>query len=191
MSSSKNAAELEAHVEQRLFDLYRTALAARDFEIAQLTHRNNFLMVFQGVMFAGLAQASGGDAVIPVVAFMICLTGLTVALLQIGMAAGAKFWKERWEAVLEQAERRLRRETPAVVGVPTFRVFSAPEEHVRDVVRERVSHKFLGTLISGRFSPSRIPILVAAVLAFMWFLLLICTVSGPFRVPSFITGFPI
>ncbi|MHC1910589.1 RipA family octameric membrane protein [Klebsiella pneumoniae] len=35
--------------------LYELTIRIRDFEITQLSQRNNFFMIFQGVLFAGLA----------------------------------------------------------------------------------------------------------------------------------------
>jgi len=44
----------------------------REFEITQLAQRNNFFMIFQGVMLAGVIQSSHA---IPVVSFLVCVAG--------------------------------------------------------------------------------------------------------------------
>ena len=36
--------------ERRLKRIYEVAIETRNFEIAQLVHRNNFFMIFQGVL---------------------------------------------------------------------------------------------------------------------------------------------
>jgi hypothetical protein len=74
----------------------------REFEINQLTQRNNFFMIFQGVMIAGVMQ-SGGTAA-PLISFLVCLTGMGISLLQVGMAGGAKYWQVRWEAATRSSE---------------------------------------------------------------------------------------
>ncbi|UIM98636.1 hypothetical protein [Yersinia ruckeri] len=54
--------------------LYELTIRVRDFEITQLSQRNNFFMLFQGVLFAGLAtllqNSSGKDY-----AALICFIG--------------------------------------------------------------------------------------------------------------------
>lgn len=81
---------------------FELTLKQRDFEIAQLTQRNNFFMIFQGVIIAGLVQ-SGGTAA-PIVNFCVCLLGVIVSIFQTGVAAGAKFWQMRWERASRKVE---------------------------------------------------------------------------------------
>lgn len=83
-------------------EAFALTLKQREFEISQLTQRNNFFMIFQGVMIAGLIQ-SGGQAA-PVVNFAACCLGIAVALMQAQMAAGAKFWQMRWERATRTLE---------------------------------------------------------------------------------------
>jgi hypothetical protein len=85
--------------------VYELALKQREFEIAQLTQRNNFFMIFQGVLIAGLVQSQGTAA--PVINFLVCLIGMCVSICQIGMAGGAKFWQIRWEVAVKELELRL------------------------------------------------------------------------------------
>lgn len=77
-------------------------LRLREFEISQLTQRNNFFMVFQGVLIAGLVQSQGTAA--PVITFSMAMLGVASSLLQIGMAGGAKYWQSRWEASTRSSE---------------------------------------------------------------------------------------
>ena len=81
------------------------ALRQREFEINQLTQRNNFFMIFQGVLIAGLVQSGGSAAA--VVSFALCLIGMFVSWAQICMAAGSKFWQIRWERASKTLEVRL------------------------------------------------------------------------------------
>ncbi len=175
---------------EELKDAYRIAIAARDLEISQLVQRNNFFMVVQGVLLAGLIQASGNGKIIPIVAFLVCLAGLLVSVLQILMAAGAKFWQERWEHAVETAEAKLFPNAEPAINAELFRVFSSPKETTNAIVEKRMKGKHLGWLVTCRFSPSRLPIHTALVFAVIWLLLWLCTFRGGFAVPSWITGFP-
>ncbi len=92
-------------------------LRLREFEINQLTQRNNFFMIFQGVLIAGLVQSQGTAA--PLITFSMSLLGVATSVLQIGMAGGAKYWQSRWEASTRSSEiaivlELLRRDQPAV-----------------------------------------------------------------------------
>lgn len=77
-------------------------LRLREFEISQLTQRNNFFMIFQGVLIAGFVQSQGTSA--PIIYFMLTLLGVLISLMQIGMAGGAKYWQCRWEASTRSSE---------------------------------------------------------------------------------------
>lgn len=85
--------------------VYELALRQREFEISQLTQRNNFFMIFQGVLIAGLVQSQGTAA--PLIYFMLCFTGMVISIFQIGMAGGAKYWQIRWEVAVKDLELHL------------------------------------------------------------------------------------
>lgn len=85
--------------------VYELALKQREFEIAQLTQRNNFFMIFQGVLIGGLVQSQGTAA--PLINFMLCFTGMIISFFQIGMAGGAKYWQTRWEVAVKDMELHL------------------------------------------------------------------------------------
>jgi hypothetical protein len=173
-----------------LQDLYRLAISARDFEINQLVQRNNFFMIFQGVLFAGLLQAAGNGKIIPIISFLVSLIGLVISVLQVGMASGAKFWQERWEDAVETTEKLL---VKAVEQRPVnrvlFEVFSSGDEHVNAIVKDRMKGKFLGVLVRARFSPSRIPIYAALAFSIIWALLISAQISGSFHFSARIVGF--
>jgi hypothetical protein len=174
-----------------LSDLYEIAIRARDFEVSQLVQRNNFFMIFQGVLLVGLAQASSSASAKPIVGFMLCVAGLLMSIFQTGMAAGAKFWQERWEHAVETAEKELLDaiELTDKQRVETYYLFASGDEFMQEVVRERTKRSPLRWLINARFSPSRMPIYAALSLGAIWLVLLSCTVSGSFSIPGWIAGF--
>lgn len=173
--------------------LFQIALETRNFEISQLVQRNNFFMIFQGVLLAGLIQSSHSK---PVVSFLVCAAGLLVSVYQVKMAAGAKFWQEYWEAALHKVEEDLIEHLQSQSeGRRTFLyLFHEEDEIYRKMVRDRLGEKGIGFtkhLIMKRYSVSRIPIYVAIGLSVIWALLVLCTMRGypPLSVPSFVVGF--
>ncbi|MEN5040852.1 hypothetical protein ABE424_11740 [Stenotrophomonas sp. TWI1149] len=190
---------------KRIAELYEIARKSRDFEISQLVQRNNFFMIFQGVLLAGLAQASASVTAKPIVSFCLCLAGVLISVLQVGMAAGAKFWQERWEDAVERVERQLllalRGGSSECKGAccngsesngttaEIIDLYAESEEKINEIVRKRMGNKRVAWLVNKRFSTSRIPIYAALSLVVVWGILLACTVSGPLSVPSWIRGF--
>jgi hypothetical protein len=173
--------------------LFQIALDTRNFEISQLVQRNNFFMIFQGVLLAGIVQSSHAK---PVVSFLACLAGLAVSFYQVKMAAGAKFWQEYWEAALQKIEEdlvgHLKHQSDGRRLL--FYLFHENTEIYNQMVRNRISGKGLGltnSLIMNRYSVSRVPIYVAIALVAVWSLLTLCTLRGypPLSVPSFVVGF--
>lgn len=173
--------------------LFNIALETRNFEISQLVQRNNFFMIFQGVLLAGVVQSSHA---IPVVSFLVCLAGFAVSLFQVQMAAGAKFWQEYWEAALQKMEEQLISHlTSQCDGRRHIVQLFHEDSHIYEqMVRDRLMSKKFGfteSLVMRRFSVSRVPISVAITLTVVWFFLVLCTLRGypPLAVPSFIVGF--
>lgn len=203
---------------QKGFDL---DIRLREFEINQLTQRNNFFMIFQGVMIAGVVQSGGSAA--PLISFLVCLTGMFISLLQIGMAGGAKYWQVRWEASTRTSEAVIlltlvkngRYATQTFVhdlsllndedrqAIEAWNRQAQPEDrigHIPDFVRKAVerdikaSNAVKPTSLGGRlrrlldrpvqkwailpkWSVSRIPIWVGAVLFLFWCILWLNTFS--------------
>lgn len=197
--------------------VYALSIELRNFEINQLVQRNNFFMIFQGVLFAGVCQSAG---MIPVVSFVICAMGLSVACLQAGMASGAKYWQEHWElnsrmsenAMVKLLQRhRIYRKLIDSLGIEVdedlvhqllgrqtlIKLFqeNSTSNAIRNSMKEiRPTASLANWLVIKRFSVSRIPIYVGLVLALGWAMLLICTfrIDGlSFMVWSSITGFPV
>ena len=173
----------------------------RNFEITQLTHRNNFFMIFQGVLLAGIVQSTH---TLPIVSFLVCVAGFSVSIYQVAMAGGAKFWQEYWEATLGITEKILlnrivRRGADNSLTENRrsmlYRLFHDDTAKYDDLVRDRLkkhdANGIILKIIMQRFSVSRIPIYVGLCLSLVWLLLILCTMRGyaPFGIPSFIVGF--
>lgn len=180
--------------------IFKLCVEMRNFEITQLTHRNNFFMIFQGVLLAGVVQSSH---TLPVVSFLVCVAGFLVSVYQVAMAGGAKYWQEYWEEVLSKSEQLLvKRIMRRRVDRPSddqreiiFRLFHDDAEQYRKIVGNRLKKHdadgFIYKIIMARYSVSRIPIYVGICLSIVWGLLILCTMRGyaPFGIPSFIVGF--
>lgn len=179
--------------EKALKHLFRISLESRNFEITQLVQRNNFFMVFQGMIFMGLIQSAH---TVPVVSFMICVVGLVSSIFQARMAAGAKFWQEYWEATLTRLEQELLLKIRDSTEERRFlyALFHNKQERYNTIVREKIGGRntsFINKMIMERHSVSRIPIYVAIALGIIWFLLMLCTMASysGLSVPNFIVGF--
>ena len=90
--------------EKRLKKVYEITVKTRNFEIAQLIQRNNFFMIFQGVLLACIITSKD---TVPFVQFIISSAGFYIAYCQTKVAAGAKFWQEYWESEVYKAEEQL------------------------------------------------------------------------------------
>lgn len=95
----------ELEKEERLKKLYYIAVKTRNFEITQLVQRNNFFMIFQGVLIASIIYSNN---TVPLIHFAICFIGIFISFFQMQIAAGAKFWQEYWESEVNKAELRLK-----------------------------------------------------------------------------------
>lgn len=180
----------DADALKRLFEI---ALETRNFEISQLVQRNNFFMIFQDVLLAGLMQSTHSK---PVVSFLVCTAGLLVSIYQVKMAAGAKFWQEYWEAALQKIEKEMIKQLKNrdAGRNKIFYLFHDEVDVYQKMVFDRLGDKgtgFTKHLILKRYSVSRIPIYVAICLSSIWAFLVLCTMRGyePFSKPSFIVGF--
>lgn len=194
--------------------IYKLCVDLRNFEISQLVQRNNFFMIFQGVLLAGVCQSAGQ---IPVVSFLICVAGLGVSFMQAAVAAGAKYWQVHWELNTKKAERQMIRtihqhrllrakldedaisvNSSLLAKLQNRRVFvhlfedeAGRKEVFADLVGSRRHAWFMNRFITQGFSSSRIPIYVGLLLFVVWGILLANTVDVPFglRMPAWVTGF--
>ena len=104
--SSDEKEEQEKAQEERLKKLYYIAVKTRNFEITQLVQRNNFFMIFQGVLIACIIYSNN---TVPFIHTAVCFVGIFISFFQMQIAAGAKFWQEYWEIQVYEAEERLRK----------------------------------------------------------------------------------
>jgi hypothetical protein len=179
--------------------IYKLCIELRNFEISQLVQRNNFFMIFQGVLLAGICQSAGQ---IPIVSFLICLAGLGISLLQACMAAGAKYWQVHWEINTQRSEQAmtkitqyhrilrwqltkrgisLDKELEAKLENRALLVHLFEEDSNNDRIQKSVESSrpyayFTNKFIMRKFSSSRIPIYAGFFLSVIWLALLVCTV---------------
>lgn len=151
--------------------VYKVCIETRNFEINQLIQRNNFFMLFQGVLLAAALQNQGSK---PIVELVICLTGIWVSIYQLQMASGAKYWQEWWESRLEEYEKKLGEHKDA--NDTSFHdLFTASPDTVHSVIYERLQRKskgkFSNLLILQAYQVGRAPIKVSLVLALAWIML--------------------
>lgn len=175
-------------------DLYLQCIEIRNFEISNLVARNNFFMIFQGVLIAGLLQSS--DKGPPMVLLCVCLCGLVVSVLQTMMASGAKFWQDAWEHHLDLSERRLKRVMHmSDPGRRFYELFARDPEQTKSVLRlrRRCSRKpDRAHFLVRRFSVSKMPIYAGLAFTGLWLALSASLIEGPIPnlFASISRGFP-
>lgn len=177
-----------------LKSVYEISIQARDFEISQLIQRNNFFMLFQGVLLASVMQAENSR---PFVELVVCVTGFLVSIYQIQMASGAKFWQEWWESRTEHFENLLCDKLKTEHYTP-HQLFSLPSQVAKIEVAKKLSEGnnrlITNPLILSSFSVGRAPIKVGIVLAIAWLFLLGATLNltAIFSwLPEIVSGFHI
>jgi hypothetical protein len=203
-------------------------LRLREFEISQLTQRNNFFMIFQGVLIAGLVQSQGTAAAL--ITFAMAMLGVGTSVMQIGMAGGAKYWQSRWEASTRSSEiaivlellkqKKLAVQTftldPTLLTMDEQKQIKAwndqhldPNDHLigdPSFINNIVKADINGGRASGprnwadwwvkriaiepKWSVSRIPIWVGAMLMVFWVIIAINSINVPgFPVDSYMPSF--
>ena len=143
---------------------FEIALRMRDFEITQLSQRNNFFMIFQGVLFSGLIQSSCDHGF---VSLMVSLAGLAAAMFQAGMASGAKFWQEYWEQKVSDFE-------PEMINGDSdddLLFHSNKDLYIKTVEKRLCQPETSGqvaNLVLEKYSVSRIPIYIGIIFSLIW-----------------------
>ncbi|WP_318409144.1 RipA family octameric membrane protein [Photobacterium leiognathi] len=175
---NKNSTEDTVKDVHTLKSLYKISIETRNFEINQLIQRNNFFMLFQGVLLSAVMQTEASK---PYVEVIICITGFLVSIYQLQMASGAKYWQEWWESRVEYFEDQLCSKIKQCEDRDTHKLFTVKNEDVHDIVKSRLtSHKkkaFTNLLILGGFSVGRAPIKVSFFLIFTWIALFLTTLD--------------
>lgn len=180
-ASSREKTDLDS-----LKSVYKICIETRNFEINQLIQRNNFFMLFQGVLLAAALQNQSSK---PLVEFIICLTGVFVSFYQLQMASGAKFWQEWWESRVDYYEKKLR-SMKVMESEHFFELFDTKSEDVHKEVSSRLNKQgrlLTDFLILRSFSVGRAPIKVSLVLLLAWLALTLHTLD--FTVMSDLSGF--
>lgn len=164
--------------------VYKLAIETRNFEITQLINRNNFFMLFQGVL---LAAVFSNQAPKPIVEFIICLSGFFISSHQIKVAAGAKYWQEWWELKTSEIEDKLKDTIGKDGFIPLFGLNKEDENDMKifkktvDNKIDKPESKFLkidfNEIIKRKYSVSRVPIYTGFVLMLTWLALLFSTLN--------------
>lgn len=157
--------------------VYKICIDTRNFEIEQLIQRNNFFMLFQGVLLAAALQNQASK---PYVELVISVVGILVSFYQLQMSCGAKFWQEWWESRVEELESILKNSSD-VNDRHFVDLFNTSPATVHNKVANRLKnnrpYNIINWLILKKFSVSRAPISVSLALLFGWVLLSIQTVN--------------
>lgn len=186
----KSSTENDVHT---LKSLYEISIETRNFEINQLIQRNNFFMLFQGVLLSAVMQTETSK---PYVEVIICITGFIVSIYQLQMASGAKYWQEWWESRVDYFEEQLCSKIKQCEDREAHQLFTVKSKDVHDIVKSRLtSHKkkaFTNLLILGGFSVGRAPIKVSFCLIFTWIALFLTTLDisaiPDFKMSEIFTG---
>lgn len=184
--------------------IYEQVLELRNFEIKELVQRNNFFMIFQGVLLASALQSSHSNLYFSLIIFS---SGAIISYLQMKVAAGAKFWQEHWEIKLKDTEKKLlgllsteNVQLPLDLGTDFtprrnfYQLFQEiTTEEINDIKNNlHKKYKLSNYLIMTRPSVSRMPIFVSLWLMITWiFLLLTCTFTILSKNGFSISAFPI
>ena len=104
-NDNKQEVEKQEEHEERLKKLYYIAVKTRNFEITQLVQRNNFFMIFQGVLIACIIYSNN---TVPFIHTAVCFVGIFISFFQMQIAAGAKFWQDYWESEVDLCEKILK-----------------------------------------------------------------------------------
>lgn len=172
--------------------LYNKCIEIRNFEINNLVNRNNFFMIFQGVLIAGVLQ-SAKDAP-PIVQFLSTFVGLVISGLQTMTACGAKFWQEAWEEQLSSTEIRLSNLVEIHEKRNFHKLFCENSEKIKNDVKRRTqdTNFLMKNIIIYKFSVSKSPIYVGFSFFIFWMFMLLFTIKGNFGTDflKLINGFP-
>lgn len=159
--------------------VYKLAIETRNFEIQQLINRNNFFMLFQGVL---LAAVFSNQASKPFVEFVICFAGIFISWQQVGVAAGAKYWQEWWELKTSEIEKELKETIDNESFISLFNLDHTQQDDQRSKVMSKINKQsgliesVINSLILKKYSVSRVPIRSGLTLMITWVVLFLSTI---------------
>lgn len=184
----------------RLKSIYQITIETRNLEIGQLLQRNNFFMIFQGVLFGCMIYSSN---TVPFVQFCLTLIGSFTSYYQMKVAAGAKFWQEYWESEVVLAELQLKKFIKEKKLAGFHPLFTKSMGKIKYQVYKRLNneklddnlinnqikydpkiHRFnhfshTNRIIINKPSVSKIPVRVARLFMIIWAILSISTIWYP------------
>lgn len=153
-----------------LIEVYKIAVATRQFELTQFWNRCNYFLVLNSGLFAAFFTIPEAQlrACAAIIGYIICILWFRVAL-------GSKFWQMRWEHAVEELEAWMHHQ--GALGTPEM-VFS--ERNVISVVRtHQLSNekyavdRFVNDLILTKPSVTQAMMLLIVAVSFVWLGLLI------------------
>ena len=175
--------ELEKLYIEYLKDSYKLSIETRNFEINNFINRNNFFMLFQGVL---LAAVMSNQASKPFVEFYICLLGVILSWYQINTGAGAKYWQTYWEkkADLTESQYQSYLTSKGLEPLPLFK-FNDNNSH-ESINLELLDGNFIDRhIIRKKPSVTKIAIKASILIFIVWFLLLLHTLNLNFIFDGF------
>ncbi len=187
--------------EEAAHALYKQCLDIRNFEISNLASRNNFFMIFQGVLIAGVLQSSGSAP--PVVMFLATLCGFGISVCQTMTSSGAKFWQNHWERELTKTEKNygavIKEASPKKRFYHLFKERKSADSNQTGKAGNPTPSETRGVaerILIQRFSVSKSPVYAALIFSVFWLILLLCTLTYPRAfigevITSSISGFPV
>lgn len=164
-------------------DIYESLWRCRDFELSHLWQRSIFLTAFLVMCFTGYgavilevckgyATESPSFYILNLIAIIITLLGYVLSILWVQMSKGSKAWYEKYEKAIYEIERNEKYSQQIVVQeMDNDHVMhgSLPPPHT-------IQNSLLST-DAGKYSVSRINIIIGQVCMILWCVLYLVTSS--------------
>ena len=180
-SKMDNSNQSSENFEKEIKAIYKLSIETGNFEINNLIQRNNFYMLFQGVLLASVFSSQASK---PNVESLICLSGVFISWFQIKSSAGAKYWQEYWELKTSEIEKRLKELHPNKEGFQTLFQFKDNDdfkknlnEHLESKNYGKFSKLLVDKLIKNPSSVSMAPLYTAIILFLTWIFLFLQTIN--------------
>ena len=164
-------------------DIYTSLWRCRDFELSHLWQRSIFLTAFLVMCFTGYGSVIIGLCkeydntnsifsfyALNIIAIIITLLGIILSILWIMMGKGSKAWYEKYENAIYEIERNEKYSQSLVVN-------DMDKDHVMHgslPSPNAISDKLFNTN-AGRYSVSKINIIIGQISMLLWILLYFIT----------------
>lgn len=164
-------------------DIYASLWRCRDFEISHLWQRSVFLTAFIVMCFTGYGavlielckvyedkNSISAFYILNLVALVICLFGFILSILWIMMSKGSKAWYEKYEIAIYKIERDEKYSQQVVID-------NMDEDSVMhgSLPPSNELNDSLLCTCAGRYSVSKINIVIGQLLMFVWGILYLVT----------------